>query len=125
MLTISQQSLTSAQKTQVMSNIGAASQASVSALSDRIGNNNRGTTVSLSQNQTYTCPSDGYVAICNNKAQIGYCTITGANNLQFGSLRPITPYDDSNAQAVCFVRKGMKIVVGGASFNFCEFNPIT
>ena len=94
-------------------------------LNDQIGSNNRGTTVSLSQNQTYTCPSDGYVAICNNKSQIGYCTITGANNLQFGSLRPITPYDDSNAQAVCFVRKGMKIVVGGASFNFCEFNPIT
>ena len=82
-----------------------------------------GTPIGVSS--TYTCPSNGYVCIMNNPNQIGYVSLISANNVEIGTLRPITTMTgDLTTETACFVRKGTKLKTSAAAFASCKFTPL-
>ena len=132
-LTISQQTLTSAQQTQARTNIGAASQASVTELNSKIATfekneTSTGTSINLSNytdsNHKYTFPYDGYVVLDSGSDTTGY-------------IRVIVASASSRCQPYCymniigkyqmqsmFVKKGMQAYVLSKTGGYATYYPL-
>lgn len=93
-------------------------------LNGKLINSNCGSTKSLNLNETYTCPSNGYVYIRNLTNYMGYVSLYSSNGIGIGALRPITTIQSTTAEATCFVRKGTKLRTGGVAFDYCAFVPL-
>ena len=90
----------------------------------KLQNGNCGSPKIFDLNETYICPNNGYVHIRNTTNQMGYISMYSSNNIQIGTLRPITTIGDTTAEISCFIRKGTKLQTGGVAFNYCQYIPL-
>ena len=88
---------------------------------EAIKSNVKNTTKNFAQNESYTCPSDGYVTIKNNQNYIGSITINDANGDKIGELAPRCSISGHYASESAFVKKGMILECGQNQFTECYF----
>lgn len=93
-------------------------------LNGKLQNCNCGSPKIFNLNETYICPNNGYVHIRNITDQSGYISLYSSNNIQIGTLRPITTIGGTTAEISCFIRKGTRLQTGGVAFNYCQYIPL-
>lgn len=93
-------------------------------LTVKLQNCNCGSPKIFNLNETYICPNNGYVHIRNITDQSGYISLYSSNNIQIGTLRPITTIGGTTAEISCFIRKGTRLQTGGVAFNYCQYIPL-
>lgn len=99
-------------------------QDAITELNGKLQNCNCGSPKIFNLNETYICPNNGYVHIRNTTDQSGYISMYSSNNIQIGTLRPITTIGGTTAEISCFIRKGTKLQTGGVAFNYCQYIPL-
>lgn len=90
-------------------------------------NNALGTVVSLTQNNIYTCPSDGYVVAACSYGNANYATITVYGSNDSSPTFNVTAVGNGAAAGVAslLVRKGMKVRYnGGTNAQYGQFIPL-
>lgn len=96
----------------------------LSDVNGKLQNCNCGSPKIFNLNETYICPNNGYVHIRNITDQSGYISLYSSNNIQIGTLRPITTIGGTTAEISCFIRKGTRLQTGGVAFNYCQYIPL-
>lgn len=94
------------------------------SVNGKLQNCNCGSPKIFNLNETYICPNNGYVHIRNITDQSGYISLYSSNNIQIGTLRPITTIGGTTAEISCFIRKGTRLQTGGVAFNYCQYIPL-
>ena len=93
-------------------------------VNSKLNNCNCGSPKTFNLNETYICPNNGYVHIRNLTNYMGYVSLFSSNNIQIGTLRPITTINGTTSEMSCFVRKGTKIKTGNVAFDYCQYIPL-
>ena len=93
----------------------------VTSVEEAIKSNVKNVTKNFAQNESYTCPSDGYVTIKNNQNYLGSITINDANGDKIGELAPRCSISGYYASESAFVKEGMILTCGQNQFTECYF----
>nr|DAF82237.1 MAG TPA: hypothetical protein [Caudoviricetes sp.] len=90
---------------------------SLEALNTKISTSTFGSQVTLTKNEEYICPADGYLRItcAYNKSSVARGYVNGAELLTLSSTNSDTVTPDNTTSASVFVRAGMTVKYAGTN----------